>query len=106
MSAKQDHYNQGLDYFGQGKFAEAIEEYGKALQEDPEDGEIHMAVSMCYQRLGDWDKALEAGKKAAALDPREPLMYTNLSRIFVRKGMIPEAEEAMMMSRQLAMEMM
>ncbi len=106
MSTKQDHYNKGLDLFGEGKHEEAIAEYRKALEVDPDDGEIHMAISMSYQQMGNLDQALEAARKAVELEPREPLMYTNLSRIFVKKGMIPEAEEAMAISRQISMRMM
>ncbi|MBN2328762.1 MAG: tetratricopeptide repeat protein [Candidatus Omnitrophica bacterium] len=106
MDAKKEHYNKGLDLFGEGKNQEAIVEYEKALEIDPDDGEIHMAISMSHQQMGDLDKALESAKKAVELDPREPLMYTNLSRIFVKKGMIHEAEEALAISRQLGMGMM
>jgi Flp pilus assembly protein TadD len=106
MSVKKDHYNKGLDLFGEGKNIEAIEEYEKALAIDPADGEVHLAISMSLQQLGDLEKALESALKAAELDPREPLMYTNLSRIYVKKGMIPQAEEAMAISRQLGMGML
>lgn len=105
MSEKKDHYNKGLDFFGEGKHSEAIEEYEKALEIDPQDGELHLAISMSYQRLGDFDKALDSAQKAAELDPREPLMYTNLSRIYVKKGLIPQAEEALSISRHLGMGM-
>ncbi|HPP01891.1 MAG TPA: tetratricopeptide repeat protein [bacterium] len=103
MATKDELYNQGLDLYGQGKHREAIAEYQKALEIDPEDGEIYMAISMCYQMLGEWDPALEAARRAVDLSPREPLSYTNLSRVLVKKGMIPEAEEAMAISRQLSM---
>lgn len=105
MSSKKEHYHKGLDLFGEGKNKEAIEEYERALTVDPNAGEIHLAISMSYQQLGDLDKALESAQKAAELDPREPLMYTNLSRIYVKKRMIPQAEEAMTISRQLGMGM-
>jgi len=103
MSEKKVHYHKGLDLFGEGKNTDAIEEYEKAVEIDPQDGELHLAISISYQRLGNFDKALESGIKAAELDPREPLMYTNLSRIYVKKGMVSQAEEALSISRHLGM---
>lgn len=103
MSSKQELYNEGLDLFGQGKMEEAIAKYEEAIQTDPNDGEIHMAVSMAYQRLKDLDKALESAKKAVEINPQEALFYTNLSRCLQQKGMIQEAEDAMALANQLSM---
>lgn len=103
MSTKQELYNQGLDFFGQGKMDEAIAKYDEAIQTDPNDGELYMAKSMAYQRLHDLDNALEAAKKAVEVNPQEALFHTNLSRCFQRKGMIPEAEDAMALANQMAM---
>ena len=103
MSNKKEHYNQGLDLFGQAHYEEAIAEYDQAIACDPNDGELYLAKSMAYHRMKDLDRALEAAKQAVVLSPREPLFYTNLSRIYQQKGMIDEAEEAMAISRQLSM---
>ncbi|MDP8244265.1 MAG: tetratricopeptide repeat protein [Candidatus Hinthialibacter antarcticus] len=108
MSAdqKQAFYNQGLEYYSQQKYDEAIEEYKKAIEVDPQDGELYLAVSMTYDRKAELDNALEYARKAVDFMPREPLAYTNLSRIFQKKGMIPEAEDAMAISKQIASGMM
>ncbi len=98
----QELYNQGLDLFGQEKYEEAVETFQKAIQEDSNNGEIYMALSMTYQRMGKLDEAIDAAKQAARLMPNEPLAFTNLSRVYQQKGMIPEAEEAMAYSRQLS----
>ncbi|MBZ0254639.1 tetratricopeptide repeat protein [bacterium] len=103
---KQAFYNQGLEYYGQQKYDEAIEEYKKAIELDPQDGELYLAVSMAYDRKAEYDDALEYARRAVDYMPREPLAYTNMSRIFQKKGMIPEAEEAMAISKQIASGMM
>ena len=95
MSTKKEHYDKGLDLFGQSNFEGAIQEYKKALEFDPNDGEIYMAISMSYLRMKDLDPALEAAKKSVELNSQEPLFHTNLSRIYQQKGMIQEAEDAM-----------
>lgn len=103
---KQAFYNQGLEYYGQQKYDEAIAEYKKAIELDPQDGELYLAVSMSYDRKAEYDDALEYARRAVDYMPREPLAYTNLSRIFQKKGMVPEAEEAMAISKQIASGMM
>ncbi|MBD3267162.1 tetratricopeptide repeat protein [bacterium] len=102
MTTKAEHYSKGLDLYGQQNYENAIGEYQKAFEMDPEDGEICLAISMAYLQMNDLDTALEYAQKAAELSPREPLVYTNLSRILQQKGMIPEAEDAMAISRQLS----
>jgi len=46
-------------------------------------------------------EAVEAIKKAIAVNPEEPLYHTSLSTVFRDMGMIPEAEEEMAVSFQL-----
>jgi len=103
MPSKKEHYNAGLDLFGQKKYAEANTEYQKALELDPQDSEIHLALSISNMLMGDLDAALVSGKKAAECNPNDPLVFTNLSRILQKKGMYGEAEDAMALSRQLSM---
>jgi len=103
MPTKAELYNQGLDYFAQGKQDQAIEEFKKALAIDSRDAEIYMALSMSLQRRNDMESALEAAQKAVEYNPNEPLFYTNLSRIFVKLGQVPQAEEAMAMANQLSL---
>lgn len=105
-STKQEIYTKGLELYGQQKYEEAIEEYKKAIEIDPDDGELYLAVSMTYDRKQMYDEALEYARKAVDRMPREALAYTNLSRIFQKKGMIQEAEDAMAISKQIASGMM
>jgi restriction system protein len=54
--------------------------------------------------MNKYDEAIEAIKKAIEISPDDPLVYTSLSVCYQRKGMIPEAEEAMAKSKQLQMK--
>ncbi len=103
MTDKNTLYNEGLSLFAQKRHEQAIEKYQQALEHDPNDAEIYMAISMSYQQLEDYDNALTTAEKAIELAPKEPLYYTNLSRVLVKQGKIQEAEDAMAMSKQLSM---
>ncbi len=103
MPTKEEYYDKGLTLYGEQKYAEAIDEYNKALELDPKDGEIHLAVSISYQHLGKLDESIDAGRKAVEFCPQDALVYTNLSRVYQKKDMFQEAEEAMGIARRISM---
>ena len=49
---------------------------------------------MALAKKGELDAAVEAAEKLIEIEPDDPLSHTNLSRILMQKGMIPEAEDA------------
>ena len=54
-----------------------------------------MGLAHSYERIQNYDGAIEAVKSAIDLTPDDSLAYSSLSMFYQRKGMIPEAEEAM-----------
>jgi len=44
-----DHYNQGLTYYKQMKFREALASFKKALEYEPEDGPTKLYISRCIE---------------------------------------------------------
>lgn len=101
MPTKEEHYDQGFNFFAKGMLDEAITEYQKALEIDPQFTMAYMALSMAYEKKEAFDEAIEAIKKAIDLDPNDPLSHTSLSRFYQRKGMIPEAEQEKAIAAQL-----
>jgi len=69
---------------------------------DPEFDLAYNALAESYNKLGDLDKAIEIAKKFVTISPKDPVAHTALSRLYVQKGMIAEAEEEMALSNQLA----
>ncbi len=49
---------------------------------------------MALAKQGNLEAAVEAAEKLVELEPDDPLSHTNLSRILMQKGLIPEAEDA------------
>jgi tetratricopeptide (TPR) repeat protein len=90
----EEHYYQGVDFFGTGKFAEAIAEYHQALAIDPKFGDALHGLAQAYHAQQDFDRTIEAARRILALDPEDILAWTTISRAYQRKNMIPEAEEA------------
>jgi tetratricopeptide (TPR) repeat protein len=90
----EDHYYQGIDFFGEGKFPEAIAEYNQALAIDPKFNDALHGLAQAYHAQQDFDRSIEAAQRILTLDPEDILAWTTISRAYQRKNMIPEAEEA------------
>jgi tetratricopeptide (TPR) repeat protein len=90
----EDHYYAGIDLFGEGKQAEAIAEYTRALELDPQFSDALHGLAQAYHAQQDFDRTIETAQRILALDPEDILAWTTISRAYQRKGMVPEAEEA------------
>jgi tetratricopeptide (TPR) repeat protein len=90
----EEHYYAGIDFFGEGKLAEAIAEYDQALAIDPKFCDALHGLAQAYHAQQDFDRTIESAHRILALDPEDILAWTTISRAYQRKNMIPEAEEA------------
>ena len=90
----EDHYYAGIDLFGEGKLAEAIAEYTRALELNPQFSDALHGLAQAYHAQQDFDRTIETARRILVLDPEDILAWTTISRAYQRKGMVPEAEEA------------
>jgi len=87
-------YKEGFALFVKGEVAEAIARYRDALEVDSKLAIAWNGLSMALAKQGDLEAAIEAAERLIEVEPDDPLSHTNLSRILMQKGMIPEAEDA------------
>jgi len=87
-------YKEGFDLFVKGRVEDAIARYREALAVDDSLSIAWNGLSIALARQGDLDASIEAAEKLVELEPDDPLSHTNLSRILMQKGLIPEAEDA------------
>ncbi len=97
-------YMAGLSALGQMDFDAAIASLDKAVEQDPNDVELLLALSMAHSKRGDQDKAIEIATRAAELDPEDPFPHTNLSMFYQKKGMTEIAEKHSAIVTQLNVE--
>ncbi len=95
-------YKQGMTLYGQGKHAEAIECYRKALDLDPDWAEALQAMAMAQMHAGALDEAVANAERLVELAPEDPLAFTSLSMIYQRKERIDDAEKAQAKARMLS----
>lgn len=101
MPTKEEHFGNGLGLYGKYDYEAALVELGKAVALDPQFADAYLAMGHSLHKLKRLPEAVEAIKKAIAVNPNEPLYHTSLSTVFRDMGMIPEAEEEMAVSFQL-----
>lgn len=66
-----DYYNRGYCHLNLGSYKEAIADFKKALEKDPEKGAIYFNLGVCYYQLKDWDNARAAIANAQRLGINE-----------------------------------
>ena len=99
--SKEDHYQQGMEFFAQDQLNEAAAAYLCALQEDPNYIDALHALAMTYAHQGKLDDAIELGKRLIEVAPDDELAYTSLSMFYQQKGLIAEAEHIAAKARTL-----
>lgn len=87
-------FDAGLALAQQGKHAEAIEEYKKALEKDPDQPYIQANMADALAKVNKNDEALAAYQKAIALKPDDSAMYTNMGVLLGKMGKTAESQEA------------
>jgi len=97
-------YKQGFDLFVNGDLDQASERYRAAVAASPDLAIAWNGLAMVLGQLGDLDGAIEASLRLIELEPDEPLGHTSLSMFYMRKGMIPEAEDEKAIAAKLTFE--
>jgi tetratricopeptide (TPR) repeat protein len=100
--SKENHYNEGMEFFAQDKLDEAIAAYQRALEEDPNYADALHALAMTYAHQDKLDEAIEVAKRLIEAAPDHELAHTSLSIFYQRKGMIAEAEHVAAQGRTLS----
>ena len=101
---KNEYLNKGFRHFSSQEFEEAIECFEQAIKLDPKFDTAYNALAEALNKSGKLDQANDAAKKMVEISPNDPFAHTALSRLYVQKGMIEDAEREMAISHQLAQQ--
>ena len=97
-------YRRGFEHFANDRHDEAIALYEQALRVDPSLAIAWNGLSLAHRQKGDLEAAIAAGRRLIELEPDDALSHTNLSILYQRRGMIPEAEEEKAIAMQVQMK--
>ena len=98
---KYDYLNSGLKKFASQEYEAASTDFNQAITIDPNFDLAYNALAETHNKLGNLDKAIEIALKYVEISPEDPVAHTALSRLYVQKGMIAEAEKELAISNQL-----
>ena len=90
---KEEYFEQAVNAFGDDKLDEAIENYRKALEIDPNYQDALHGVGMALFNSGKIDEAIATAKKLIEIDRDDILAHTSLSMFYQSQGRIEEAEK-------------
>jgi tetratricopeptide (TPR) repeat protein len=85
------HNNLGNVFDKQGKSAEAIAEYNKAIDLDPKDAAPHNNLGNVFDKQGKSAEAIAEYNKAIDLDPKDAYPHNGLGAVFDKQGKSAEA---------------
>ncbi len=88
----EDRYYAALDLMAEGDLEAAVAAYRESIAIDPTFTEAMHGLARALQDLQRYDEALAVAQKITELDPDDVLAHTSLSVLYMKKGMIPEAE--------------
>jgi tetratricopeptide (TPR) repeat protein len=94
-------YDLALELNKTGRAEEAAELLRKTIAGSPSFEDAYEALSVILYNLKRFDEAMEVTKKWITLNPDSIMSHTNLSRCYVAKGMILEAEHEQAEARRL-----
>ncbi|MBK7249674.1 MAG: type IV pilus biogenesis/stability protein PilW [Gammaproteobacteria bacterium] len=80
----------GVAYLRQGNLAVAKEKLEKALKQNPRDANVHTALALLYEQLGEAARVDSSYRTALRLAPRNPEIQNNYAVYLCRAGRVKE----------------
>jgi hypothetical protein len=98
----KEHYNKGIDFYKQGKYDQAGQEFKKAIELKPNDVYALYGLGNTYYCKAKYDDAVKIYTKAININPDYAKVHYSLSLAYSKLGMTREAEKQKAMFRKLS----
>ncbi len=102
MEEAERLYQESLTLFRSGHLDQAIAKLEQSLTLDSKYPDALETLGVLYAKVEQLDKAIELMKRLTKVAPNHIMARTNLSRFYVQKGMILEAEQEQAEARRLS----
>jgi tetratricopeptide (TPR) repeat protein len=98
----KEFYNKGIDFYKQGKYDQAGQEFKKAIELKPNDVYALYGLGNTYYCKAKYDDAVKIYTKAININPDYAKVHYSLSLAYSKLGMTREAEKQKTMFRKLS----
>lgn len=82
----RQHFEKGVELSLKGEYEDAVAEYKKTIEYNPQSAEAYNNMGFAYFDMGEVDKAIEAQNKALEINPNLPNGYFGLALAYDAKG--------------------
>ncbi len=89
--ALEERCDQAVELKNQGRYDEAVVEFGKVLESCPSHARAHMGLGLVYCFVGRFEESLEELKRAVECDSDWVDAHLNLAKTYAMLGMYEEA---------------
>jgi hypothetical protein len=86
-----EDYDQGNHYLNQQRYEEAIEKYKQAIARYQFDPDFYANLGVAYCKAGDYASAEQTLTRAAELNKKDWMPWSNLANVYVKENKLKEA---------------
>lgn len=79
-------YKVGKEFFENGKLQDAIDQFSKAIDVDPDYEDAFEARALAYETLGNFEEAVEDYEKLAIFNDKNEVAFYNIARMYFAVG--------------------
>ena len=90
-----EYLKQGNEFSQNGQFAEAVDEYKKALDLEPENVDALTNLGVAYYNLGRLDDAIDQYSKAIDIAPNDADIHSNLAAAYVQEHQLTDSSDSL-----------
>ncbi len=92
-------FNAGADFFKENNFVDALKNFNDAVKIGEENHSTDTlaiyGTALCYEKLPDYDNAINTYEKLIQLQMKEPSIYTSLANLYLEKGIYDKSEKVL-----------
>jgi tetratricopeptide (TPR) repeat protein len=92
--AVSEFFDKGVEFLDKKMYAEAIDEFNKGLELDPEQVVLVARIGDTYLKMEKYEEALASYERAIELDPTDPKLFNNKGVVLDKMGKKEESEKA------------
>ncbi len=84
------YYNLANKYLEKERYEDAVDNYHEAIARFPNDPDFYINLGYCYRKLGDFESAEQAFRRALTLNNKDWMTWSNLANALLKQNKLTE----------------